>query len=272
MNKISRYSLLAFVGLLCLISSCKKDNVEPLILCDGSLSILIDDKDKGPDCATHDGFITVSAAGGVEPYQFSLNGGTKQPSSTFSALSAGVYSVTVIDANNCEDVLENILLEVVTTLSVTPTVTPDSNCSLNNGSISLSGTGGSGTLNYKLGTGAYSTTTNYSGLAPGTYSVSVKDDSGCEKTISVEVTQGNTGITYTGNIAAIINSNCTNSNCHGSGSNRGPGDLTDYEKVKSAATNIFNAVNSGRMPQGADKLSDSQIALISCWISDGKPN
>ncbi len=48
-----------------------------------------------------DGSITVNAAGGTPPYQYSLNGGAYQGGAVFSGLSAGTYTVTVRDANGC---------------------------------------------------------------------------------------------------------------------------------------------------------------------------
>ena len=50
----------------------------------------------------NDGSFTVTASNGKQPYQYSLDGGAYQTSSTFSPLTAGTYSVMVKDANNCE--------------------------------------------------------------------------------------------------------------------------------------------------------------------------
>ena len=38
---------------------------------------------------------------GVSPYEFALNGGNFQTSNSFSNLSAGDFTVTVLDGNNC---------------------------------------------------------------------------------------------------------------------------------------------------------------------------
>ena len=45
--------------------------------------------------------ITSSGSGGLIPYLYSLNGGTYQTSNSFSALSAGTYTVTIKDINGC---------------------------------------------------------------------------------------------------------------------------------------------------------------------------
>lgn len=51
-----------------------------------------------PDAQT--GTITVIAAGGQAPYQYSLNSGAYQSSNTFTGLGAGTYTISVKDANN----------------------------------------------------------------------------------------------------------------------------------------------------------------------------
>jgi hypothetical protein len=56
-----------------------------------------------PTCAgSNNGSISVSAAGGVAPYQYRINNGVYQSNQVFSNLSAGVYAVYVKDANNTE--------------------------------------------------------------------------------------------------------------------------------------------------------------------------
>jgi uncharacterized protein (TIGR02145 family) len=53
--------------------------------------------------ATAEGFtITASATGGEGPYQFKLEEGTAQSSTTFTVEEPGSYEITVIDANDCE--------------------------------------------------------------------------------------------------------------------------------------------------------------------------
>jgi len=55
---------------------------------------------------TSDGTATVSGAGGTGPYTYLWSDG--QSTATAVGLALGVYSATVIDANNCEDVVSNI--------------------------------------------------------------------------------------------------------------------------------------------------------------------
>jgi large repetitive protein len=54
-------------------------------------------------CAgTNNGIISISAAGGTSPYEYSINNGTSfVPTSTFSSLAPGNYNVVVKDNNGC---------------------------------------------------------------------------------------------------------------------------------------------------------------------------
>lgn len=47
------------------------------------------------------GVIKVSGSGGTQPYSFGINGGTLQPSSTFSGLGAGTYAIRIEDVEGC---------------------------------------------------------------------------------------------------------------------------------------------------------------------------
>ena len=48
---------------------------------------------------TSTGSVTVSGAGGVSPYDYSLDGGSYQASGTFANLAVGTYTVTVRDVS-----------------------------------------------------------------------------------------------------------------------------------------------------------------------------
>jgi uncharacterized protein (DUF2141 family) len=262
---------LSLIFAMALAMSCANEDANPK--CDGSLTGLLDSKTDLTTCIANDGTITINASGGKTPYKYSLNGGTKQTSPIFTGLSAGTYSVTVFDANNCNDEIASIqLLAPDTDLDLTATPSADNSCATSNGSILAAGSAGAGSYQYKLNSGTYGANTTFSNLEPGTYSLSVKDANGCEKTISVQVSQANTGTTFTANIKSIIDTSCaTNSDCHGSGAGGTHPEFLTYQQVKDKASTIFSKVNSGAMPKGGTKLPQGQIDLIACWINDGTP-
>jgi photosystem II stability/assembly factor-like uncharacterized protein len=63
-----------------------------------------------PSCATANGIITLVVGGGVGPYQYAWSTGAT--TSGLSSVAAGVYTVTVGDANGCEKAQTIILNEV----------------------------------------------------------------------------------------------------------------------------------------------------------------
>ena len=92
-------------------------------------------------------------------------------------------------------------------------------------------------------------------------------------------------VSYSKNIAPIIVSNCTQSNCHGSEKHK-KFELLSYDQVikntgvvfgspeKSNLYNIINTYNSNDLmpPKPNSKLSDSQIEQIYLWIGQGAKN
>ncbi len=53
-------------------------------------------------CKTTNGTFTAAPNGGIEPYAYSLNGGTSQSDATFSNLGAGEYEILITDATGCD--------------------------------------------------------------------------------------------------------------------------------------------------------------------------
>ena len=78
-------------------------------------------------------------------------------------------------------------------------------------------------------------------------------------------------VTYTSNIAPLINQSCATTNCHGG--SRSPS-LTNYSEVKTAfeatgANSSIGRIERGNMPKNSSKLADEKINLIKTWIETG---
>ncbi len=93
------------------------------------------------------------------------------------------------------------------------------------------------------------------------------------------VCNSQTAITFTANISPIVNQHCAISTCH-SGVNSSGIYLTNYANTKesfergNALCTINHEAGCKAMPYppSADKLSDSLIAIIDCWVQKGFPN
>jgi gliding motility-associated-like protein len=139
-----------------------------------------------PICGNLNGWVTANVAGGTAPYTYNWsNGGTLN---TISGLSAGSYSVVIIDNSGCDTVRDSVTL-VTSTVLVTPTlvnVLCNGQCT---GSISIAASGGAPPYTYawlpvNAGTGS-----SASSLCAGIYTVSTEDNNGCTTIDTLTITQ-----------------------------------------------------------------------------------
>jgi hypothetical protein len=77
---------------------------------------------------------------------------------------------------------------------------------------------------------------------------------------------------FSADVNPIIQASCaTGSNCHGSASNNGPGELLAYSEIFNVRAQIRSAVLLGIMPKNAS-LTTAQKNAIVCWIDNGSLN
>jgi gliding motility-associated-like protein len=130
------------------------------------------------------GRINISNSGGTSPYTYNWSNGN--PTQNNINIPAGVYAVTLTDANGCTATLQNISVSepAVITLSVV-SVTNVSCANGNNGRITVTATGGgSNQFSYIWSNTATNTTATNTGLIAGTYSVTVVNGNNCTTSLS----------------------------------------------------------------------------------------
>ncbi len=148
--------------------------------------------------------ISVTPSGGTAPYTYAWsNSVTTQNNPN---IPAGSYNVTITDSKTCTGTA-SISISQPTALTVTPSTTNISCKGGNNGSINLVVNGGTGLKTFLWSNGA--TSQNISGLAPGSYSVTVTDANGC--------VNNSTSVTITEPVAPVAVSlqSKTNATCFG---------------------------------------------------------
>ncbi len=125
----------------------------------------------------NDGIITVTASGGVSPYQYSIDGGATWQSSNIFNVAAGTYSIRIRDFNNCITIQPATVTEplVLTANSVNTDASCDGG---NDGIITITANGGNSGYQYSID-GINYQASNIFNVAPGTYNVRVRDNLGC---------------------------------------------------------------------------------------------
>jgi gliding motility-associated-like protein len=141
----------------------------------------------------NDGAAVVSGSGGTGGLTYSWNTNPVQTGTTASALTAGTYTATVTDGAGCSASVTVTIIEP-TAITGTTTNTP-ANCAASDGTASVTASGGDGNYTYLWSNNA--TTASISGLAPGTYTVTITDGNGCTGTATAIV-----GTVSTANINA----------------------------------------------------------------------
>jgi gliding motility-associated-like protein len=143
----------------------------------------------------NDGKIIAHVTGGaMGPYTYKWSNGGALTSDNISNLASGTYTLTLVDAAGCTET-KSIKVDNKTTLAVTTTATT-SLCGGTSGTASTATvTGGTAPFTYKWSNNA--ATKDISGLAAGTYIVTVADAKGCQSTQSVTVGTNGSNITAT---------------------------------------------------------------------------
>lgn len=146
------------------------------------------------------GSITINVTGGVSPHQFIISSEPQKAVTTdvFENLSPGTYSIIVQDANGCEVLVENILVDGPVAALVVDVVRVDNEeCSTDdNGLIELEITGGTAPYEYNL-TGANDPSIAIAGnnlvldnLDGGYHNIFITDANSCKEIVVQEVKVG----------------------------------------------------------------------------------
>ena len=126
-----------------------------------------------PTCALPTGTIEVSSPTGAS-LEYSIDGTNWQAGTTFAGLNPGGYTVSVRDTNDttCVSTGSSITIDAVPTAPSVPTVASvvQPTCALPSGTITFDTQAG---VEYSIG-GAFQSSETFAGVAPGTYTLTVR--------------------------------------------------------------------------------------------------
>lgn len=129
-------------------------------------------------CGNNNGKIEAQGSNGTAPYQYSIDGVTYSSNNVFNNLLAGNYTVYTKDATGqigtANVVISNIEGPKLTLLSTT-----ESGCDNQSGSITATAGNGTTPLVYSINGTVFQSSPVFNGVAPGVYTVTVKDANNC---------------------------------------------------------------------------------------------
>ncbi len=163
-----------------------QETAGPFILTNPALLEIISEQATDITCHNaNDGTITITVSGGTGTKTFTLNpGGTTNNTGIFTGLAQGTYSVTVTDIRGCSAISNPLTIQNPPALTITNINSTNITChNYNNGSISISATGGTGSITYTINPLGLSNSTGlFTNLGPGTYTITITDANNCQLT------------------------------------------------------------------------------------------
>lgn len=142
----------------------------------------------------NNGSITASVTGGTMPYQYRINGGAYGSNASFAGLTAGVYTIDVLDNNGCSSSFNTTITEP-TALMINASLGNDITCNnANDAVINANASGGNAPYTYSIDGVTYGNNNTFGSLGAGSYTVYVRDDNNCIVSINTPIAVTNPSV------------------------------------------------------------------------------
>lgn len=160
-------------------------------------------------CSSGNGSATVSVTGGSSPFFYSWNSSPAQFDSLATGLSAGTYSFTVTDDNNCMTT-GTATITGISGPDMPVTTQTNPSCGQPDGGIVVSVTGGTSPFQYSNDGGTnFQSDSLFNNLSAGIYDIIVRDANNCFSAATAVTLATTGGITVT---ATSIPASCNEAN------------------------------------------------------------
>ena len=203
-----------------------------------------------PGTCTPNGSVTVIVPGGTPPYSYSIDGGAPQvsnsPTYTFLNVAPGSHTVSVVDATGCAD-SKPVTVSAGGQFTANASANVTSCQGASNGVITVIPNNGAPPYEYQMNGGAWVTTSTFTNLIAGTYTILVKDATGCiSQPVTVPILAGPAlTATATSTNASCFNSNDGSATVTPSSNGVAPFSYSIDNFATSQSSNVFNGLPAG---------------------------
>ncbi len=208
--------------------------------------------------------ITLDTAG-IAPYSFSIDGGAFQTQTapfTISNLFSGVHTIEIQDANGCGNL---IAIDILEPIGLTPQVTAMPSCNNDDGEITITSTGGSGSYTYSIlpNPASINITGNvFSGVPSGLYTITITDTvTSCTEEVTVSLSEA---------IVPIFTLTPTAVTCFGDNTGAFDINITNYsgaytyevfDSLGASVTGVVNA-NTSTNPETVTAMEAGTFSVV----------
>ena len=200
-----------------------------------------------------DGFVVLNVSGGAPSYLYSLNAGPFLSIPVYNNLDAGLYEITILDANNCQDSV-SVIIEQPDSLFFSSINIVDVQCfGDTNGVVSVQANGGLSPYIYSIDLGGQQSIGTFSNLAAYHYLLSVMDSNGCVFEDTLIIRQPD---------SMSVSMSLVNSSCYGIND----GELTANVLTGGSPTYQYSLGNSGFSPIGT--FTGLSAGMDSLFVQD----
>lgn len=229
--------------------------LDTVTLTDANAPVIDNTITNNPTCGNTDGSIEIVASGGIPPLQYSIDGGTTfQTGNVFTDLDGGSYSIVVEGNDGCQ-VSQSTSLVAPPAPSIDNINPTSPACGQTDGELDITASGGQAPLQYSIDGGAtFQATGLFTGLAAGSYDIVVEDNTGCQSTDQISLSNAN-GPTIT-NVVEIPPT-CGASN----------GDITITANGGQAP--LQYSIDNGTTYQGSNTFSNLGSGTYNIVVQDG---
>lgn len=134
------------------------------------------------------GTATTTASGGTAPYTYSWNTNPIQTTAMATGLTAGTWTVTVTDANQCQQISATTITQP-SIINLFTSFTAVQCFGGSNGTATAQASGGTAPYIYTWSTTPIQTSTMATGLRAGTYSIQIQDAQNCQTSTTLTIPQ-----------------------------------------------------------------------------------